>query len=426
MPGQSKAVKKYLAHYAEPEATAALDNITWPKTYRHCLLIPAFKESAALIDHLIATGESCPELLVILIVNRPDNYQHTTCNQQLIERIFQLNPRQRPSSVVPDNQLQLFALSPTSDLLYIDRGHNHLPIPYKQGVGLARKIAADIAAALITQGIINNQWIHSTDADTLIPKDYFSNTAKIDARHYAAVVHPFKHVSANTEAISPAMKVYEQRLHHYVEGLRRAGSAYAYHTLGSCISTSFIHYCQVRGYPKRSGAEDFYLLNKLRKSGEIFQHQMHEMKIMSRVSDRVPFGTGPAVKNLADSADPQREEIFYHPKCFDTLSLWLQMAPRLWNSGIPDSEQSLTEALARYDQHKAAVEVYAVLAAGLYTIGFEQGITHCQTQSKSSATFERHFLDWFDAFKTLKLIHYLRDHAFPNLSATSLQEVSKQ
>lgn len=417
MSGQNKAIQQYLKLYAEPEAKTVLEKIAWPKTYQHCLLIPAFKESPDLIDHLVDTAKSNPELLIILIVNRPDNCLDKTYNQPLIERVFQLDKQQQAAPSDPDSQFQLFKLNATSDLLFIDRGQNHPPIPYKQGVGLARKIAADIAAALINRGIIKNQWINSTDADTLIPKGYFSNTAKIDAEQYAAVVHPFQHVTVDTAAISPAMKVYELRLHHYVDGLRRAGSPYAYHTLGSCISCSLIHYCQVRGYPKRAAAEDFYLLNKLRKSGQIFQHQMHEMKIISRHSDRVPFGTGPAVSNLAESENPELENIFYHPKCFEALKLWLDWAPALYSKAIPASEQALIEELHAFRNSDTS----AALVSALFSIDFKRGIEHCQKQGKSQQAFDRHFLNWFDGFRTLKLIHHLRDHAYPNLNNEELE-----
>ena len=64
-----------------------------------------------------------------------------------------------------------------------------------------------------------------------------------------------------------ATALYELRLHHYVLGLEYAGSPYAYHTLGSCLAVKADAYAQVRGFPKRAGAEDFYLLNKLAKLG---------------------------------------------------------------------------------------------------------------------------------------------------------------
>lgn len=416
MQSQHKAIDKYLAYYAEPEAKKALD-LDWSNTYRHCLLIPAYRESAELIERLIITAELCPKLLVILIVNRPDNCQDTECNRELLNRVF-LQKARPCSGEQTSPQFKLLELAADSDLLYIDRGQRHPPIPHRQGVGLARKIGADVAAELMTQGIIKANWINASDADTLIPTDYFANTSTVDAEQFAAVVHPFKHVAEDGGAISLPMALYEQRLNHYVDGLRWAGSPYAHHSLGSCLSVSLIHYCQVRGYPKRSGAEDFYLLNKLRKSGDIFQYPMHEMKIISRLSDRVPFGTGPAVTELSNSENPSLEKIFYHPNCFEALKQWLKCAPRFWDKIVPDSEQAFEDELNKFENS----ELNPSLAAALFAIDTRLGIQHCQKQSKSQRAFERHMLDWFDGFKTLKLIHHLRDYAYPNLSAVELSD----
>ena len=52
---------------------------------------------------------------------------------------------------------------------------------------------------------------------------------------------------------------------YYVAGLAMAGSRYAHHSLGSTIAVHAKTYAAVRGYPKRSAGEDFYLLNKICK-----------------------------------------------------------------------------------------------------------------------------------------------------------------
>ena len=63
MHNKDKAIKQYLQHYAEPEAQAVLKEFIWPGTYQHCILIPAFKESADLIDRLVHIAEYSPCLL---------------------------------------------------------------------------------------------------------------------------------------------------------------------------------------------------------------------------------------------------------------------------------------------------------------------------------------------------------------------------
>ena len=46
---------------------------------------------------------------------------------------------------------------PRGDLLIIDRTHTGLVLPDDQGVGMARKIAADVALALWTAGSIESR-----------------------------------------------------------------------------------------------------------------------------------------------------------------------------------------------------------------------------------------------------------------------------
>ena len=82
--------------------------------------------------------------------------------------------------------------------------------------------------------------------------------------------------------IYAATKRYEQALTYYVEQLQQAGSPYAFHTLGSCIATPLSYYCHARGFPKKSGGEDFYLLNKLAKLGKILTVDSCILQIESR------------------------------------------------------------------------------------------------------------------------------------------------
>ena len=62
---------------------------------------------------------------------------------------------------------------PRGDLLIIDRTQTGLVLPDDQGVGLARKIGADVALAVWAGGGIESPWIHCSDADVVFPADYF-------------------------------------------------------------------------------------------------------------------------------------------------------------------------------------------------------------------------------------------------------------
>ena len=62
-----------------------------------------------------------------------------------------------------------------------------------------------------------------------------------------------------------------------------------------------------------------------------------------------------------------------------------------------------------------------VLLDGLRKTNTGQALDHAFRQSKSLDQFTRQMNTWFDAFRTLKLIHYLRDHRLPTISYSTLE-----
>src|SRR5262249_50108709 len=66
-------------------------------------------------------------------------------------------------------------------LLLIDRATEGNFLPAGQGVGLARKIGNDVALALSAAGRLTLPWLHNTDADVALPRDYFDQLAGVPA-----------------------------------------------------------------------------------------------------------------------------------------------------------------------------------------------------------------------------------------------------
>jgi hypothetical protein len=165
----------------------------------------------------------------------------------------------------------------------------------------------------------------------------------------------------------------------------------------------------VRGFPKREAGEDFYLLNKLAKVGSVLQLDLDSdceaLEIEARRSDRVPFGTGAAVIKITDLADPVRDFRFYDPAVFELLRQWLHSLPAIWQSRSKDLATS--------------IESQSLLAA-LKQIKTDQALDHAFRQSKDLDQFTRQMHTWFDAFRTLKLIHILRDLHLPVISYAEL------
>ncbi|MFK8050498.1 MAG: hypothetical protein AB8B81_18900 [Halioglobus sp.] len=400
--GKNIAVKRYLERHIEPNLPTVS---AAKKPWQHVLVIPAYAESSAILDRLSNSISGPERVIVILVINRPESDTDTQCNEELREGI-----RQKADS--KGTTTELLRLNEQCDLFVYDMEQIHGPSPSKEGVGLARKVGCDIALSCWNCGQIESDWICSSDADATLPKDYFARLNSTP-ENWAAATFPFKHSPAGHKALSLATAFYELRLHHYVLGLEYAGSNYAYHTLGSALAVKCGNYAQVRGFPKRAGGEDFYLLNKLAKTGTIGRLAGHCIELESRASKRVPFGTGPAVGKLLEDGELDEQPLFYHPLCFYALRAVLATIPALFGSASGDlpslmQKHSLNKALAQ-----ASYE-------SLVNLGLDNILQHCHRQSNSQAQFERHFHQWFDGFRTLKFIHALREMGWENQTLKNL------
>ena len=365
-------ISKYLSSYAESESRSI--NFV-RKRFSYCLVIPAYQEIWQDVQKV--WQQLHKDLLIILVVNAPESNDPAT--NQLIDDI-----KHSASVLHRENNLYYLQTADKYHLLLVDRCHP--PIPPKQGVGLARKIGADIALSLIHKGCITCPWIFNTDADVQLPQDYLAAVATdLDA---AAVIYPFTHLP--NPRSEQACHLYEISLFYYVAGLRYAGSPYAFHTIGSTIAINANHYASVRGFPRRNAGEDFYLLNKLAKTGNILELGKPILQISGRLSERVVFGTGPAMRKIIQLKSPDTDFLFYNPRIFLRLKQFLARLKTSRKSNLKDHFTSPeTEHWCR------EVNLHALIAS---------------KQNQKPAVFNKFIHDWMDGFRTLKFVHFMRRH----------------
>lgn len=408
-------MEKYLDGYAEP-GTAAVIDMPVSQRWRNVLVIPVCNESSAILRPLPpSTGRS----LMILVVNqagsaKPGVYRANRAFADEIQRRFDC--KWQSGSLAG---LTLFS-DPDSprDVLLVDRFSEGHRFAGKGGVGYARKTGADFATCLYHRQRVDSPWIHCSDADVVLPGEYFSVAGAIDAENsklVAALIYPFRHVATDDgvdERVVRMSLLYEYSLRYYVAGLKYARSPYAFHTIGSTMAVNAVHYARVRGFPRREAGEDFYLLNKLAKVGSV--RTLEEgagcgpISIAARSSDRVPFGTGAAVGQMMELKNPERDFVLYHPSVFGLLRGWLNSVSSFWQKQSADLAGTL---------HSIALDD---LIEPLRNAGAAEALEHSLRQSSDSAGFNRHMETWFDAFRTLKLIHYLRDHGYPSVTFEAL------
>jgi len=416
-------MKKYLQHYAEPE-TAALDGLPDQPAWENVMVIPACNETAGLLRSSPPCGGRS---LMILVINEPDNATQnvSSCNRALAAAVQERFTQQWRSGQDPGLSLWRDTLT-ERDLLLVDRFSDGRQLPAKGGVGLARKIGADLALSLIHRQCINSNWIHCTDADVRLPENYFTRSNALQDRvsKYSALIYPFSHSDdpkrSESGEVILATRLYELSLRYYVAGMRFAQSPYAFHTIGSTMAVSAVHYAKVRGFPKREAGEDFYLLNKLAKVGTVLELdtgvENEVIEIESRRSDRVPFGTGAAVNKITGFADQVSEYRFYDPAVFGMLKTWLQSLPALWHSGSAE----LATRVFQDQSFEWQDNEIQLLLRGLEELKTDQALEHAFRQSRNLDQFIRQLHTWFDAFRTLKLIHFLRDQYFPSIAYANL------
>ncbi|MCK9423910.1 MAG: hypothetical protein M0Q38_15075 [Bacteroidales bacterium] len=161
------------------------------------------------------------------------------------------------------------------------------------GVGQARKVLMDE----ISHSGKPKDIIISLDADTTFAEDYFLSVARNFQENPDAVALsvPYFHHTVRDERASRAILRYEIYMRHYLINLFRTGCPYAFTALGSAMAVPVWAYRAIGGMTPKLSGEDFYFLQKLRKYGSVMLWNDVVVHPEARFSDRVLFGTGPAM-----------------------------------------------------------------------------------------------------------------------------------
>jgi hypothetical protein len=391
-----KAVRKYLAAHAEDSARtgAGLE-----QRFGQVVVIPAYGEDDVL-DRAISSIPNLTQgstLAIVVINEREDSPASVTA----INTATSARLRTRYCEHRQLNRDTLLCQTPFGALALL-----HVILPHDQGVGLARKHGADLALGAWAADMIDSSWIHCTDADVQLPNDYFC------APHPSAAValHRFRHEACDLITQTYA-RSYDLWLRLHVLGLQWAGSPYGFHTIGSTITVNAYSYAAVRGFPRRTAAEDFYFLNKLAKIAPVVTAASAPIRIAARISDRVPFGTGAAI-GLAQREGSDALPRFYHPSTYAYLRSTL-------NALTTSSASGQFERRAVHQSLREQGLQTAPLDATLDALGFDAAIDKLLRSSVDEEQRRRALHCWFDAFRTMKFIHHIRDNGLASVDLHS-------
>ena len=245
--------------------------------------IPAMNEAAFLPQTLECIGNLIIDQSRVhtwICVNQPDHWWEDREKVALCH-----NNRQT---------LKMLQAHPTKNLKIIDRSSRGNGWTGKEhGVGMARKVLMDA----ISKTANDRDIIVSMDADTWFGPGYLLSVAEAFEKHPQAhaLSNPYYHRLTGDEPLDRAMLRYEIYMRYYAVNMWRIGSPYSFTALGSAIALPLATYRKIGGITAKKSGEDFYLLQKIRKTGCILNYNSEKVYPATRYSDRVFFGTGPAL-----------------------------------------------------------------------------------------------------------------------------------
>lgn len=238
------------------------------------------------------------------------------------------------------NSLEMLTSLQDQDIHIIDRSSKGKGWMGRQhGVGFARR---EVMQAIIQQAN-DNDVIISLDADTTFNKSYVSSVVKnlVANPEATALSVPYYHHLTGNEIADRAILRYEIYMRCYAINMLRIGSPYAFTALGSAIALTVKSYKSIGGITPKMSGEDFYFLQKLRKKGPLLLRNEEKVYPAARFSDRVYFGTGPAMIKGA-SGDWESYPVYPH-SWFDEVKQTYQLFPQLF---MKDQITPLDEFLA--------------------------------------------------------------------------------
>lgn len=343
------------------------------------IVIPVFKEEDLLptLKALADCESTIHKVEVILVVNHPENASNDIKEQ----------------SRVTLKQIKDFKAQHPSPMVFHIIEAVNLPAK-KAGVGLARKIGMDEAAFRLNS-IGQDGVILCFDADSQCDVNYLTEVEKQflhDPETSGVSIHYEHPLYTNEGEINEAIVLYELHLRYYIQALKYTGYPHAYHTIGSSMAVRSSVYQKQGGMNQRKAGEDFYFLHKVIPLGNF--HNIGTTKVIpsARISDRVPFGTGRAMQeHQNDKKDLSMSYDFYS---FPLIKQFLD------NIQLETSGEDVPDQVSLF----------------LNETGFQSELEKIKSQSKNETHFKARFFEWFNGFKMLKLVHYLRDQHFSEKS----------
>lgn len=269
------------------------------------------------------------------------------------------------------------------------------------GAGLARKRGMDEALRRFNLLGKKDGIIVSLDADTLVETNYLTEIEKHFQQNSGNVgaTIAFKHPKNDLDPRQlQGIEMYEEYLQYYKAALQFTGYPHAMFTVGSAFAVKADAYVKRGGMNRRQAGEDFYFLQNLVQIGEVGVIAQTTVHPSARLSDRVPFGTGPILARWMKGEEDLSKT--YDLRLFTDLKLFFDTRQELFGMGKDEFKRRISllpESVSRF----------------LAEDNFWEELDDLNKNCSTAEAFQNRFFQKFNAFKILKYLNFATGYFYP-------------
>jgi len=265
------------------------------------------------------------------------------------------------------------------------------------GAGLARKKGMDEAVVRFNHIDNPDGIIISLDADTLVERNYLKeieNYYRLNTSHAGATISFNHQVDGLSNRHLQGIRLYEKYMDYYKSALGYTGYPYAMFTVGSAFTVRAWGYVKRGGMNRRKAGEDFYFLQNLVQVGTVGEISSTVVHPSARLSDRVPFGTGPLLQKWLEGKEDMT--ITYNFDAFIDLKVFFDVVESLYGISLNQYNKLLDEM---------PLPVHSFLK----DTGFWHDLETLNRNCASLSSFVPRFYHTFNAFRILKFLNYTHE-----------------
>lgn len=268
------------------------------------------------------------------------------------------------------------------------------------GAGLARKKGMDEAVRRFSLLEKPDGIVVSLDADTLVENNYLCAIEKhfSDYPKNIGATLAFEHQKKDLDTKQEkGIRLYENYLNYYKCALDFTGYPYSMFTIGSAFAVKALAYVKRGGMNRRQAGEDFYFLQNLVQMGTVGEITTTKVYPSARLSDRVPFGTGPILQKwMTGEEDLTQTYNFDAFVDLKKLFAFRDLFYKIEETEFISTLNQLPESISRFIQHDKFWEELADLNRNCSTL----------------QSFQTRFYQKFNAFKILKYLNFSHENFY--------------